>query len=258
MVSSAVFTVVKVLASLSSMALCLSPLPSTLTIHRKQNTGDVVLLPLVAFWVNCHLWMLYGYVTSAIFPLTVTYAFGDLMSLVYMGVFVRYTFNRPAAVKIIVPALLVVAMTTVYAVLGTQGSLHQSQHAVEQVFGYITTVGSVLMYTSPLATVRRVLQTKNGASIPFGLCLAGTVSNTLWIIYGAMDGDMFVFGLGVFCAVFALLQVVLYLVYRPQQSDQELEDKDTDKQRELVISVATETSDAENAAYISMQSPRQA
>lgn len=46
----------KVLTSLAAMALCLSPLPSTLVIYRQRHTGEVALLPLVAFLISCHLW----------------------------------------------------------------------------------------------------------------------------------------------------------------------------------------------------------
>lgn len=56
MVSSGLLVVVKILASVSSMVLCLSPLPSTYAIHKQQKTGDVELLPLVTFLLFCHTW----------------------------------------------------------------------------------------------------------------------------------------------------------------------------------------------------------
>lgn len=56
MVSSNVVLVIKILASVASMALCLSPAPSTYTIHRQQKTGDVEFLPLATFFLCCHEW----------------------------------------------------------------------------------------------------------------------------------------------------------------------------------------------------------
>lgn len=56
MVNSALLLVVKIVASVSSMVLCLSPGPSTYTIHKQQKTGDVEFLPLVTFLLFCHEW----------------------------------------------------------------------------------------------------------------------------------------------------------------------------------------------------------
>lgn len=56
MVSSALLLTVKVLASLGSMALCMSPMPSTYRIYKAKSTGETVLLPLVTFWMSCHIW----------------------------------------------------------------------------------------------------------------------------------------------------------------------------------------------------------
>lgn len=244
MVSSAPLLIVKVLASLGSMALCMSPVPSTYRIYTAKSTGETVLLPLVTFWMSCHIWYvahctcflksnsmltmlhnanrtLYGYVTADVFPLAITYGFGDFMGLVYMGVFYRYTLQKRAAQKLIGLATVFVVAMTVYSVLGMEGVLGQSKDVVKTAFGYITTICSVLMYTSPLATLRRVLQTKNSASIPVALCLAGCVGNTLWVIYGLMQADVFLWGTALFCAMFALLQVVLYLVFPPREETED-------------------------------------
>lgn len=159
--------------------------------------------------------MLYGYVTDDIFPLCVTFVFGDVMSLSYIAVFYHFTTQRAYAHKTIAAGLLVIALVTIYAVLGKTGVTQQSGDAVKQTFGIITACGAVLLYSSPLATCAHVLRTKNGASIPWALCLAGAVSNALWIIYGAVEGDWFIGGLGIFCVTFAMLQVVLYVIYRP-------------------------------------------
>lgn len=171
--------------------------------------------------------MLYGYVTDDIFPLCVTFVFGDVMSLLYIVVFYRFTTYRTYTHKTIAAGLFVIALVTIYAVLGKTGVTQQSDDAVEQTFGIITACGAVLLYSSPLATCAHVLRTKNSASIPWALCLAGAVSNALWIIYGAVEGDWFIGGLGIFCVTFAMLQVVLYVIYRPGRHGNAI-DQDSD------------------------------
>lgn len=206
---------------------------------------------------------LYGYVTADVFPLAITYGFGDLMGLVYMGVFYRYTLQKLAAQKLIGLAAVFVVAMTVYSVLGMEGALGQSKHSVKTAFGYITTICSVLMYTSPLATLRRVVQTKNSASIPVALCLAGCVGNTLWVIYGLMQADVFLWGTALFCAMFALLQVVLYLVFPPREETEGDENLDIEAKLQAshvstVIECDKKSSDhvALDIGYNALQSPR--
>lgn len=162
--------------------------------------------------------MVYGYITDDMFPLFVTYLIGDVCSALYIYIFYRYTHEKAYANRVILSAALVVAVISVYTILGKAGVTNQSSHDVNQVIGYVTAFGSVALYTSPFETIARVLKTKSGASIPVLMCLCGCVSNSLWVIYGLIQNDMFVFGLGVFCVVFALLQVVLYCVYNPNKA----------------------------------------
>lgn len=55
-----ILEIAKVGSSASSMFMCLSPAPSMYSIHKRKSCGDVVVLPLLSLWGNCHLW----YVTA--------------------------------------------------------------------------------------------------------------------------------------------------------------------------------------------------
>ncbi|GMF36421.1 unnamed protein product [Phytophthora fragariaefolia] len=149
------------------------------------------------------------------FPLFATYLFGDIMSILYIGVYFRWTKQRSYALKAIGISFAIVVTTAVYTILGMTGVTGQSTDQVGLVTGYIMAVGSVLLYTSPFETIKTVLQTRSGASIPFGMCLAGSTSNILWMINGLLTSDIFVFLLGTVCAALGMVQVVLYLVFRP-------------------------------------------
>ncbi|KAG1684962.1 hypothetical protein DVH05_010135 [Phytophthora capsici] len=209
--------VLKAATSIAAMIMCLSPIPSTYRMYKTKDTGEVAVLPLVALWISCHLWMIYGYVTNDVFPLLVTYLFGEVLAACYVVVFFRYTKSRAYTAKAVAFALIFTALGTTYAVLGRQGVTNQSLNTVGDFMGWITAGGSFLLYTSPFETIKRVLQTKSGASIPIALCCAGFVSNALWILYGLVVDDMFVFGLGVFCTALPLFQIVLYFLFNPKR-----------------------------------------
>ncbi|KAL3673073.1 hypothetical protein V7S43_002368 [Phytophthora oleae] len=209
--------VLKAATSIAAMIMCLSPIPSTYRIYTTKDTGEVAVLPLVALWISCHLWVIYGYVTGDIFPLLVTYLVGEVLAACYVAVHFRYTKSRAYTAKAVAFALTFTALGTTYAVLGREGVTNQKLSTVGDIMGWITAGGSFLLYTSPFETIKRVLQTKSGASIPIALCCTGFVSNALWILYGLVVDDMFVFGLGVFCTALPLVQITLYYLFNPKR-----------------------------------------
>lgn len=161
---------------------------------------------------------MYGLVTGDLFPLFATYLFGEALSIIYTVVYFRYTAARRYAALSIAAALVFIVAASLFVILTKVGVIGLSADQLNNVTGYLMAVGSVLLYVSPFETIARVLKTRSGASIPVGMCLAGAVSNTLWVIDGLLVGDMFVFVLGAVCAFFAALQVVLYFIFYPKQS----------------------------------------
>ncbi|KAG1705515.1 hypothetical protein DVH05_003204 [Phytophthora capsici] len=85
------------------------------------------------------------------------------------------------------------------------------------------TVACLLPYIAPFETIRTVLKTRSGASIPFGMCLAGATSNLIWTIEGLYTDDMFILFLSAACSALGFVQVALYLVFRPRKAEKALE-----------------------------------
>lgn len=164
--------------------------------------------------------MMYGLVTGNLFPLFATYAFGEVLAVVYTAVYFRWTKQRRYAAVSIAAALTFILASSLFVILAKIGMVGFSSSQLSNFTGYLMAVGSVLLYVSPFETIARVLRTRSAASIPFGMCLAGATSNTLWVIDGLLVGDMFVFVLGAVCAFFAAIQVVLYFAFYPKQSAQ--------------------------------------
>ncbi|KAG3103144.1 hypothetical protein PI125_g13946 [Phytophthora idaei] len=62
--------VLKALASSCSVVMILSSAPSLYDIHKRHDTGDVALFPLVGLWLNCVMVLLYGWATFLCSPHT--------------------------------------------------------------------------------------------------------------------------------------------------------------------------------------------
>ncbi|EGZ23412.1 hypothetical protein PHYSODRAFT_485003 [Phytophthora sojae] len=209
-------TVLKALASSCSVVMILSSAPSLYRIHKRYDTGDVALFPLVGLWLNCCMVMLYGWTPGSYFPLFATYVFGTIISTAYVAVYLRWTKARAYAHKAIGATLIANILGSVYVVLGMTGVTRQPSDQVKLIAGNMMTVACLLLYIAPFETIKTVLKTRSGASIPFGMCLAGASSNLIWTIEGLFTKDMFILLLSAACSALGFVQVALYLVFRPK------------------------------------------
>ncbi|TMW64058.1 hypothetical protein Poli38472_014175 [Pythium oligandrum] len=180
--------VVKVLASISALYMCLSPSTSLYRIHKQQTTGLMSVLPLMALLFFSHLWLLYGYVTDDMFPIVTTYVIGDLTSLGFIAIYYRWSTQRRYVLKVFVFVLTLCGLFAVYAVLGMKRLTGQRQKDVKLLMGFAANASSILLYASSLATVMLVLRTKSSASIPFAMVIVGLVNNVQWVLDGVNTG----------------------------------------------------------------------
>ncbi|GMF14938.1 unnamed protein product [Phytophthora lilii] len=73
------------------------------------------------------------------------------------------------------------------------------------------------MFGSPLATVKKVVQIKSAASLPFIMCFINTVNCLLWVLLALLDPDKFVLIPNAAGAALAIIQLVPWFVYRPNK-----------------------------------------
>ncbi|KAL4106787.1 hypothetical protein PRIC1_004827 [Phytophthora ramorum] len=212
---SAGLTVLKAMASICSVAMILSSAPALYDIHKRHDTGEVALFPLVGLWLNCCMVMLYGWASGSYFPLFATYVFGTILSTAYIVVYFRWTKARAYAAKTIGAAFIANVLGSVYVVLGMTGVTGQPVDQVGLIAGNMMTVACLLPYVAPFETIKTVLKTRSGASIPFTMCLAGASSNLIWTVEGLFTNDMFILLLSAACSTLGFVQVALYLIFRP-------------------------------------------
>ena len=162
--------------------------------------------------------MLYGYVIGNLFPIFVTYIIGDTLSVLFLAAYIRWTTKRRAALKACTIALLWNATVTMYVTLCKTAVLPQSQETLELVMGIIGTGCSFVLYASPLAAIKLVLQTRSSESLPFAMIFAGTINNVLWVVYGAIVSDLFVILPSAVSAAIGFIQIVLCGVFRPSRA----------------------------------------
>lgn len=254
MPDSAAFTVLKVATIASSIGLFVSPLPDLLRIHRSKVIGEVSVVPLVSMCGCGFLWVLYGLLTSSIFPVAVTNILGVLASGSYISVYLYYTPAKRYVVTLLAWVALGLTCVTLYAVLGASGVTGQSNKQVGKVVGFVAVGVTLILYGSPFETIVKVLRTKSASSLPIALCFVAMLNCALWMLYGILDSDMFVLTPNVIGLAFSVVQVALYVKYRPGKHQPQANDTDDVQLSGIVVELSPKT-EASSVAFTKLKSP---
>ncbi|ETO67575.1 hypothetical protein F442_15362 [Phytophthora nicotianae P10297] len=211
--------VLRVLTTATAILVSFAPLPDFWRIHKNRCTGEVSILPVVLLFANCYMWVLYAYLVDNIFPLFAVTLLGITTSIVFICIYYRWTKNRLYVVKVCSIALVLLAIGTLYYILATNGVTNQSEAAVEKTLGFIAVAFNLVLYASPLETMKTVVQTKNASSVPISISSTFLVNAVLWVIFAVAVSDMFVLVPNAIGAFLCAIQVMLYIIYRPERTD---------------------------------------
>ncbi|RLN93872.1 hypothetical protein BBJ28_00024627 [Nothophytophthora sp. Chile5] len=210
-------TVLRVLTTITAVLVVLAPAPDVVGIYRRKGTGDVRVLPIVMIFCNSHIWAMYGYETDDIFPLFAESVFGEVVNLVFLFVYYRFSTERKYIRRLCFWSAVALVIVTLYVILATTGVTHESHSEMKTILGYVSVVINICMYGSPLAAMVHVVRTKSAASIPIVFCAVSFVNCALWTVFGVGIDDMFVLAPNAIATVLSAVQIVLYGVYRPKK-----------------------------------------
>ncbi|KAF4028761.1 Sugar efflux transporter for intercellular exchange [Phytophthora infestans] len=211
--------ILRVLTTATAILVSIAPLPDFWHIHKNRATGEVSILPVVTLLANCYMWVLYAYLVNNIFPLFAVTLFGIATSTVFICIYYRWTKDRLYVVKVCGIALTLLAVGTLYYILATNDVTNQSEAAVEKTLGFIAIAFDLVLYASPLETMKTVVQTKNASSLPISISATFLLNAVLWVVFAVAVSDMFVLVPNAIGTFLCSIQVVLYIIYRPGRID---------------------------------------
>ncbi|GMF30666.1 unnamed protein product [Phytophthora fragariaefolia] len=217
--TSPTHTVFVVLTIISSILVRISPIPDFYRIYKTKNTGEVAILPVVLLETNCCLLTIYGYLVGNFSPLFFVAVLGVITSSVFIGIFYKFTQERAPVHKLCAVNLLIVVVVIIYTTIAlTTTFTHQSRHEINVTIGWTTIVASIAMFGAPLATVKKVVQTKSAASMPFAMCLTYAINCLLWVVLCLLAPDKFVMIPNAAGAALGIVQLMLCYIYRPKKT----------------------------------------
>ncbi|KAG1686720.1 hypothetical protein DVH05_005991 [Phytophthora capsici] len=215
---TAILAVLRVLTTAAALMVGMSPFPDFYRIHKTHTTGEVSILPITLLFCNSFMWAIYGYATNNIFPVLVCNLYGMTTSVVFSSIFYRWSTDRTSIHKLWIRAACVLAAGTVYLILGSCGATNQTIDQVASTFGFIAVSINIALYASPLAGMKKVIETKDASSLPITISAVFLGNAALWVVYALTVGDVFVMVPNLLGMVLCAVQVALYIKYRPKRS----------------------------------------
>ncbi|XP_073284339.1 bidirectional sugar transporter SWEET5-like [Primulina huaijiensis] len=205
-------TIVGVIGNVISFGLFLSPLPTFFKIWKAKSVQAFKPDPYIATVLNCAMWVFYGmpFVHPDSLLVVTINGIGFFIEIFYVTIFFIYS-DWPKRKKILL-ALLIELVFMVVVVFITLVFLHGTKQR-SMLIGILCIVFNIIMYTSPLTVMKRVIKTKSVKFMPFYLSLANFLNGMIWFSYALIKFDPYVMipnGLG---SLSGLVQLILYATY---------------------------------------------
>ncbi|GMF41898.1 unnamed protein product [Phytophthora fragariaefolia] len=237
MVDASVLLALRIMTALSSLMVSLSPAFSIYKIYKNKSVGNISIVPFVSLLGNAHMWMMYGYFCGNIFPVVISFGFGDFAALTYIAIYYKFADEGKYVLQVAGGAISVLAIITSYAIIAATGATGQDYMSISRVLGYLSIIAAIILYGAPFEKALFVLRNKNAAPIQLPMVLCGATNNALWVIYTPLDSNWFMFIPNAICVVLGFVLLVLYAMYRPSKIAQQTVDlPDDDIAIQIVIS----------------------
>jgi len=208
-----------VLGVILSNALYFSSMPAVLRIARSGHLGKLNVLPQALMVLSTNAWMSYGLSVPNKFIVM-----SNLPGAIAAVAFISVTLplipradvpSRRAVQTVLVLGNAAMLLLWVYLIFA------DVSHA-EKVFllGAYGSAICVILFASPLSTMREVIATGNAVSIYAPLTATQVTNCAMWTVYGSSIGDIWVWGPNGTGLLLGLVQLALVCVYPSRKVDE--------------------------------------
>lgn len=205
-------TIVGIIGNIISFFLFLSPGPTFVKILKAKSVMEFKPDPYIATVLNCAVWVFYGMPIvhpDSLLVITIN-GFGLAIELLYVSIF--FIYSDWAKRRKIIIALIIEAIFMAILIFVTLTFLHGTKDR-SMLIGIVAIVFNVIMYTSPLTVMKKVITTKSVKYMPFYLSLANFANGVVWAIYALLKFDPYILipnGLG---TLSGLVQLILFAAF---------------------------------------------
>mmetsp|Transcript_23821 Transcript_23821/g.34998 ORF Transcript_23821/g.34998 Transcript_23821/m.34998 type:complete len:236 (+) Transcript_23821:108-815(+) len=211
-------TVCGQLAPLISILVFLAPIPTMQQIKREKTVGGKPLLPYSSMIANGFIWTVYGFLKSEP-KIMAPNSIGLLLGTYYFTAFRRHVSigaaNLPGTTSQHWNGL-VIFITFILLVAATM-----TKDLAVELIGKLGVLICMIMFASPLSTMKVVIETKSADSIPLPFTIACVINCVMWSVMGVLDmNDFNVYFPNLVGLAAGLAQLVLKGLYGNRKSRQ--------------------------------------
>ncbi|KAJ0052041.1 hypothetical protein Pint_02699 [Pistacia integerrima] len=183
------------------------------------------------------LWIFYGlpFVTPDSILVVTINGVGLAMEVAYITIFFIFA-KKKSRFKVIIWIMIELLFLGVVATCTLL--LNHTHEKRSRIVGILCVIFGVLMYTSPLTIMKKVITTKSVKYMPFYLSLANFLNGVIWVTFALIRFDLYILignGLG---ALSGAVQLILYACYYKSTPTDD-EDEDEKPPTELQLAVFT-------------------
>ena len=179
--------------------------------HLKVNEVPGVLL--ICSFMNCILWADYGLVKDNP-QVYFANGIGGSITLIFITIYLIYLGKRNIGLALVynfgLLAIVIGLMLLFYFIVNPD------------VTGYVAMFFNILMYAAPGEKIAQVIKTQNYRLIPIFSTIGGFFCSLCWLLFGIYKKDWKLYVPNALGLAFAILQVVIYLIYYCKNKDKNI------------------------------------
>lgn len=172
---------------------------------------------LIMSFMNCILWACYGLGKND-FMVYFANGLGGSITLIWITIYLIFLGKKHIgfALGYILGLLIIIGflMLLFFYIVNPEHT---------DITGYLAMIFNVLMYAAPGEKIYKVITTKEYKLIPIFSTIGGLACSLCWLMYGIYQEDWKLYVPNALGLAFAVLQVVVYLIYYLKNKDQKLD-----------------------------------
>jgi len=223
-------------APLTSIVLVMAPLPTIQKISQERSVGSLPLLPYSSLVGNAFVWVIYGtniksfkdvlcvvqnFISQTLWlgllksdaKVYIPNTVGVILGTYYFSQYMKYCQKSPRSSSsgLIEQHLLGVAALISCTLLLTATF---TRKVATSIIGKLGVLLCILLFASPLSTLKKVLETKSAKSIPLPFTIACMLNCFLWSVAGVGDmKDFNIYAPNILGLASSIAQLMLKLMY---------------------------------------------
>ena len=193
--------------------LALSPIRDVRKARAAGNLGDLNPLPWTAMFFNAFIYVIYGLITSDWY-IFISSAITMMLGFFYVTSAFRIGSQQQFCMIESLMYTIWLALLVLFAIASQL--MHTDRLLVTGMFGSFF---CVMMYATPLSTIRKVIRERTATSIHLPLAMTSAVNSTLWTTYGIAIKEPFLWGpIGIGMAISYVLVFLKLFIHCHQRA----------------------------------------